>query len=167
MKLYPFFYTLILVLFVITTRAVPTQYDIDTEGNTPLHQVTDPSIAEQLLKQGVPINAKNNQGSTFLHYAVINQHAQLAHLALKYGAHINVQDHDGITPLMNAIIAGNLPIIQLLCAHGADITISDNENQTALDYANNALQADHSLKSLLIKQYLIKQKRKQQSKEEL
>lgn len=162
MKLYLFFYTLTLSLLITTTQPVSTHYTTDDEGNTPLHQTTDLVIATQLLKQGIPVDTKNNNGCTFLHYAAMSNSVPLVSQALEYGANVNTQNNDGVTPLMNAIIASNLDIIRLLCNHGANLLLSDNEHRTAVDYADDIILSNHSLKHELIRNYVIRQTQKQQ-----
>ena len=54
-------------------------------------------LLEQMLVDGVEINAKDTGGRTLLHWAVENDHVEAARLLLKYGADRNIPDRSGRT----------------------------------------------------------------------
>lgn len=49
-------------------------------------------LLEQMLVDGVEINAKDAGGRTLLHWAVENDHVEAVRLLLKYGADRNIPD---------------------------------------------------------------------------
>jgi RNA polymerase sigma-70 factor (ECF subfamily) len=54
-------------------------------------------LLEQMLVDGVEINAKDAGGRALLHWAVENDHVEAARLLLKYGADRNIPDRSGRT----------------------------------------------------------------------
>ncbi|GAB5588260.1 hypothetical protein Unana1_03160 [Umbelopsis nana] len=62
-------------------------------------QVGNISIVEQLISQGVDVNAKFANGQTFLHIAAENGQTKVVKLLLDYEASINALDDDSRTAL--------------------------------------------------------------------
>ena len=87
---------------------------------------------DSLIKAGVNINAKSNEGDTALHKAVDNEHKEVVALLLDKGADINAKDRNGTTALLSAAHEGNKDIVELLIAKGADVNIQNNLGDTAL-----------------------------------
>ena len=54
---------------------------------------------------------------TALHFAVENNHFEVAEALIKKGIDIECADHQGVTPFLQAVLAGNTQIFQLLLQH--------------------------------------------------
>jgi len=95
----------------------------DPRGNTYLHRaVTEgakPFVIEFLLKRGVGIDTRNDQGETALIIAAWDGREELVELLLKKGADPNVKTRKGVTPLKVAKANGYDHIVKKLLAHGA------------------------------------------------
>ena len=73
--------------------------ELDEHGNTPLHYVSEASVAGALLKHGADVDAKNDYGVAPLHVAVVRGKPKLTKKLLSAGANVNIVDSNGITPL--------------------------------------------------------------------
>jgi ankyrin repeat protein len=95
----------------------------DPRGNTYLHRaVTEgakPFVIKFLLKRGVDIDARNQQGETALIIAAWYGREELAELLLKKGADANVKTRKGLTALKVAKANGYEGIVKKLLAYGA------------------------------------------------
>ena len=78
----------------------------------------------------------DSSGSTPLHVAASNGHAEVVALLLEKGADPNAQNRLEVTPLHMAAKNGHLPVVEMLVAHGADVNARQCANQTALHLAN-------------------------------
>ncbi|KAM0513758.1 hypothetical protein ACHAPE_007584 [Trichoderma viride] len=110
------------------------------DGRTILHLCSScPSITRQVLKQRVDVDARDDFGSTPLHKASENGHADSVKLLIEHNAALEPLNNDGYTPLALAVQAGKLTTIQNLLEGGADVNFSLNENGcSALHYAESA-----------------------------
>ncbi len=96
-----------------------------------------------ILDVGCPIDARDKDGMTALHYAAINGNQGLVELLISEGIDINAKTNIGITPLHLAVIHGTsniqdigyIEIIELLLSAGADINARDQYDQTPLHWA--------------------------------
>lgn len=86
----------------------------DSYGRTPLFFVKDLAVAKLLIKNGANVNAENNTGRTPLHRV---DKINIARLLVKHGAVINKEDHEGWTPL--DICNSQQEIINFLIKKGA------------------------------------------------
>jgi ankyrin repeat protein len=95
----------------------------DPRGNTHLHRaVTEgakPFVIEFLLKRGVDIDARNDQGETALIIAAWYGREELVELLLTKGADSNVKTRNGLTALKVAKANGYDHIVKKLLGHGA------------------------------------------------
>jgi ankyrin repeat protein len=95
----------------------------DPRGNTYLHRaVTEaakPFVIEFLVKRGVKINARNDQGETALIIAAWHGREELVELLLKKGADPNVKTPKGLSALKVAKANGYEGIVKKLLAYGA------------------------------------------------
>jgi RNA polymerase sigma-70 factor (ECF subfamily) len=70
-------------------------------------------LLEQMLVDGVEINAKDASGRTLLHWAVENDHAEAVRLLLKYGADRNIPDRSRKTAYQLARKRRNPQVLRL------------------------------------------------------
>jgi RNA polymerase sigma-70 factor (ECF subfamily) len=70
-------------------------------------------LLEQMLVDGVEINAKDASGRTLLHWAVENDHTEAARLLLKYGADRNIPDRSRKTAYQLARKRRNPQVLRL------------------------------------------------------
>jgi ankyrin repeat protein len=92
-------------------------------------------IAKELLRNGAEVNARDYQGRTALHQAVIGQSKNVVLELLKNGADITARDNEGRTALHLAAATRRLEILKLLLEEGADVNVHDNEGKTPLQLA--------------------------------
>ena len=78
-----------------------------------------------LVKAGVDVNIRDNNGMTALMKASENGHVQLVEELIKFGANMNLRNllHD--TALIYAAKEGNLNCVQKLIDMGANVNIQD------------------------------------------
>jgi len=97
-------------------------------------------IAAMLVKAGVRLNDKDEEGNAPLQHAVELNHMDIVRLLLDGGAAVDVQNRDGMTPLMLAASRGGVAIVQALLAKGANVAKTDYTGRNALDWAQDSNQ---------------------------
>ena len=100
--------------------------------------------------ENTDINAKDGNGMTALHYAVIKKYPKLVDRLLSHeDIDVKVKDKDGLTPLHHAITEGNPQLVNPFLSHeGIDVNGKDDNGMPLLHYA--VLQRSGSgLKALL------------------
>jgi ankyrin repeat protein len=97
----------------------------------------DFELVETLVKMGYPINAFDEISMTPLHYAVLNEHEDVAAFLMRSGADVNAHEEQkiGNTPLRNAADRISLRMATLLIDGGADPTIPGWMQLTAVHVA--------------------------------
>ena len=80
---------------------------------------------KRLLEAGADVNAKNEFGSTPLHWACVYGRLEIARLLLEHGANVNASQQRGGTPLDLACLYQETSIVRLFLEAGADPTILD------------------------------------------
>jgi ankyrin repeat protein len=132
----------------------------NVDGITPLMVAATKNrleIAKSLIDKKANVNAKDKDGLTALHYAVIGDpngsaSIDVTKLLIEKGADVNFQStKDGMTPLMVAVTKGSAEIVKLLLEKGANVNVqTPAEKMTALMLA--AGQGDAAIvKDLLAK----------------
>jgi len=92
----------------------------------------DRATVLSLLRENVPVDAAGNDGTTALHWATLQNDAELVAEMLAAGADPNVGNRYGITPLYLAAENGSAQIIELLLDAGADANEVGTEGETVL-----------------------------------
>jgi ankyrin repeat protein len=90
----------------------------------------------KLLKAGVDVNIKDEDGYTALILASYNGHTETVKILLESGADVNIKDEDGYTALITASSQGHAETVKLLLESGADVNAENKESFTALMYAS-------------------------------
>lgn len=95
----------------------------DKQGKTLLHLAESPEFILKLIKKGIDVNARMDDGMTALHYAAFSNNYEKAKLLVENGADVNAADYDShLTPLGWMIVDDfNYDIAKLLIAHNATI----------------------------------------------
>lgn len=121
----------------------------DSEGNTPLSLLVDHGLRikkislkevfikklQFLIKYRVDVNAKDKEGRTVLHKAVIADDIEVVEKLLQKKPNMNERDKQGRTPLHHTQWKGNYKIAHLLIRAGADMNLPDAAGYTVLNYA--------------------------------
>ena len=94
----------------------------DGKGIRPLGYATrhfrNDTIAEYLIDNGADVDAKQSDGSSYLHTACFLGRNNVAELLIAKGADVNAKNEDGETPLDLASLQGETEIADLLRKHG-------------------------------------------------
>jgi ankyrin repeat protein len=117
---------------------------VDKDGDTLLHNVTEPIQVDILLMLGADIEAKDKLGSTPLIIAAEEHLYPVVKELLTKKAQVNIQNQDGVTALMGAVCC-RADIVQLLLDNGANPNMQDMSGWTALTHAvteNNRFSVD-------------------------
>ena len=125
-------------------------------GGEPAHSATlfqaiqneDARAVERLLREGVDVDEKTEDGLTALMLATIKGSVEIMHALLQRGADANQKNNKGWTALRYAVSMGDINALQVLLASGADVNVKDIEGKTALTQAVSENNVD-SLKLLL------------------
>lgn len=114
----------------------------DAYGCTALHALVKSAIATDatpeiralciaLIHKGCPIDARDRDGTTALHYCVIHDMPEFAELLLKQGANPNATvPETEVSPLSIAAMEKNLPMAELLMRYGADPYLKSTRGRT-------------------------------------
>lgn len=86
----------------------------------------------QLLKSGVDVNDRLNDGSTALHWAVLREQADVVSALLEAGADPALLNRNGVSPLFLAVQNGNASIVESLLDAGADPNTLAESGETIL-----------------------------------
>lgn len=87
----------------------------------------------KLIQQGTNINARDQQGRTFLMWASMGGHERITRILIDAGADVHAKDANGVTVLMQASALGYGAIVQMLIQAGADVrATSDGHKITSL-----------------------------------
>ncbi len=93
----------------------------------------DKDAVRALVKQAVDVNAAQGDGMTALHWAALNNDAELAQMLLYAGANVRATTRiGGYTPLFMAAKGGAAPVIDALLKAGADPKTKGTDGLTAL-----------------------------------
>jgi len=101
-----------------------------------------------LLKENAPVNARDADGTTALHWAARADDMETAQLLMRAGADVKAADRYGITPLGLAAEVGDAALIEALVKAGADVNAARPNGETVLMTAARTGKPD-ALKVLL------------------
>jgi hypothetical protein len=96
----------------------------------------DVTEVKRLLKRGVDVNARQEQGATALLLAVSNGHRDVVELLVEAGVDVDAQDGMGRSAIGFASATGQTEIVKLLIGAGADVNARDARGRTALMLAS-------------------------------
>ncbi|KAL6541487.1 Acyl-CoA-binding domain-containing protein 1 [Orobanche gracilis] len=119
-------------------------YEEESESDSKMdaiHAFAREGDEEKLLKcieSGVPLNVKDSEGRTPLHWAVDRGHLNVTALLLGKNADVNAQDGEGQTALHYAAVCERTDIAELLVKHNADKDIKDNEGVAPSDLCESS-----------------------------
>ena len=156
MKVIPYLLlSLFLTVCTCTTKELTDypRYEISSRphphGTTALHFASRGRIEEvrMLIKEGADVHAKNDNGSTPLHWACRGGTVDVVKALLEAGADLHAKMNDGETPLHRAAESGygKLEIVKFLIKEGADVNAEDDRDKTPLHYARHKLERRESL----------------------
>lgn len=92
-------------------------------------------IAEFLLKNHLPVDAKDTRNSTSLMVAAEYKQEASVRLLVRNGASIDAQNHWGNTALHFAVFANCAEIVSLLLEYGSDPLVVTRDGLTSFDLA--------------------------------
>lgn len=92
----------------------------------------DVSRLEALIKQGVDVNALDEDGDTPLMVASYYGQLQIVKVLLDAGAKVNISHKYGGTALISAAVRGHLQIVKALIEKRADINAKTYDGRTSL-----------------------------------
>ena len=96
-------------------------------------------VVQLLCERGADVNAKDNKGSTALHFAAWIGNIAVVKLLLKQGANVEATEHKyGDTALMAAADSGEISIAVILLQAGALVSRTNHKGMTALSIAARA-----------------------------
>lgn len=92
-------------------------------------------VALLIRDKRVDINSPDQDGNTFLHYAIGLRKYAIADWLLEHGANVNAQNTEEMTPLHLAVLLVDGESINLLVEHNANVMIPDDCGLTAFSWA--------------------------------
>ncbi|KAL6972127.1 Acyl-CoA-binding domain-containing protein 1 [Sarracenia purpurea var. burkii] len=101
-----------------------------------IHAFAREGDGENLLKcieTGVPVNLKDSEGQTALHWAVDRGHLNIIELLVAKNADVNAKDNEGQGPLHYAAVCDREAIAKFLVNQNARMDLKDNDGNTPYD----------------------------------
>lgn len=114
----------------MANRGITQQY-IDDERAAPEKSMLEDMKA--LHQQGLPLDVRQPDGSTYLHVAACFGYYDVAAFLLRCGVQPNVRDNDLWQPLHAAARWGQYELVELLCEYNADINSKTSTGETPMD----------------------------------
>ncbi|VDN50906.1 unnamed protein product [Dracunculus medinensis] len=113
-----------------------TQAFIDEQRGAAEKQMLDEM--KLLRQEGYPLDARQLDGSTYLHIAAANGYFDVAAFLLRCGVSPSVRDNDLWMPVHAAACWAQPDLIELLCEYGGDINAKTNNLETPLDLCEDS-----------------------------
>jgi ankyrin repeat protein len=107
----------------------------DGQGITGLHHAKGCRVKELLLEGGAEVDARANDGSTPLFWAVAANDEDSLKLLLAKGADVKCRDNEGNTALHQTAVGSYTALAELLLAFGANVNARNDKGFTPLHYA--------------------------------
>ena len=95
-------------------------------------QGQDHEAVRALLTQKVDVNAREGDGATALHWAVVRDDVEVVSALLGAGAEVNAANDYGVTPLLLACTNRNATVVGKLLDAGADANAATAMGETAV-----------------------------------
>ncbi|XP_071710756.1 acyl-CoA-binding domain-containing protein 1 [Rutidosis leptorrhynchoides] len=105
-----------------------------------IHAFAREGDTENLIKcvdSGVPVDIKDSEGRTPLHWAVDRGHIETAELLLSRNADVNIKDNEGQTPLHYAAVCERESIAELLVKKNAATDCKDDDGNYPFDLCDS------------------------------
>uniref|UniRef100_A0A0N5ABC5 ANK_REP_REGION domain-containing protein n=1 Tax=Syphacia muris TaxID=451379 RepID=A0A0N5ABC5_9BILA len=113
-----------------------TQAHIDEQRGAAEKQMLDEM--KYLRQEGLSLDIRQSDGSTYLHVAAANGYYDVAAFLLRCGVSPSVRDNDLWMPVHAAACWAQPDLIELLCEYGADINAKTNNGETPLDLCEDS-----------------------------
>lgn len=121
-------------IWVLGCTSIPTV--ALAQARTPLHNARKAEEAEKLIREGTDVNARDKEGSTPLHRAVLYSREAVVRVLLSRGANAKATNRYGATPLHEAARKDRrLGIVEMLIKKGADVNAKRSNGDTPLHRA--------------------------------
>uniref|UniRef100_A0A1J3JWF1 Acyl-CoA-binding domain-containing protein 2 n=1 Tax=Noccaea caerulescens TaxID=107243 RepID=A0A1J3JWF1_NOCCA len=101
-----------------------------------IHGFAREGEVENLLKSiesGIPVNARDSEGRTPLHWAIDRGHLDIAKALVDKNADVNAKDNEGQTPLHYAVVCDREAIAEFLVKQKANTESKDEDGKSPLD----------------------------------
>ncbi|KAG0472879.1 hypothetical protein HPP92_014736 [Vanilla planifolia] len=89
------------------------------------------------IGNGVPVNLRDSEGRTALHWAVDRGHLEIVEMLLSRNADVNAKDNEDQTPLHYAAVCERESFAELLIKHGADTLVKDMDGNSPVDLCSS------------------------------
>ncbi|KAJ7373499.1 hypothetical protein OS493_011096 [Desmophyllum pertusum] len=115
------------------------KYAVDAvTGRTTLHFAavsSDVTTLDNLVNQGLELEARDKNGDTPLHRAAARGTAEMIQRLVDRGADMSAVNNRGQTPLLVCLAASNKEGSKMLLKHGSNVQVADKDGNTALHHA--------------------------------
>ncbi|MEO0536270.1 MAG: ankyrin repeat domain-containing protein [Cyanobacteria bacterium P01_A01_bin.123] len=91
---------------------------------------------KELLRAGVDVNLKNNDGNNALWFACFGNFYEAIDLLIAANIDIDNQNGNGATALMYAASSGKLEVLQQLLKYGANTELQNLDDFKAIDFSS-------------------------------
>jgi len=122
-------------LALSTTAGCAGHRPPSTPSNQPLlkaSEIGDLATVRRLLREGVSVDSKYQDGTTALMLAALNDRTEIVRLLLDKGANVSTRNIRGETPLSDAAEGAKAGTLKLLLDHGANPHIPHDDGRTIL-----------------------------------